>query len=239
SSQSGRRLESDAHHRARRARRTLAERLQVAGVRALEPRLANEGRREQVQGLAELRPLETRTHRDAGRSPRHAGLPEYQDSRDQVTRGTAVRRCRMSRGLDFKSERDCLMRIRPLSIVVTLLVVSGTLVSGAQNPPAPAGVAPRLDTPQARVIVATLQPRTPAVASNGHATDRVLIYLDDGAMTRKEGEKITKLEFKRGDVRWRPHTGPYISENVGDHPIRILEIDLKGPPAGPAPVTNL
>jgi hypothetical protein len=109
----------------------------------------------------------------------------------------------------------------------------------AQNAPAPAGVAQRLDTPQARVIVATLQPHTPANAKNGHATDRVLIYLDDGAMTRQEGEKITKLEFKRGDVRWRPHTGAYVSENITDHPIRILEIDLKGPPLGPAPVTKL
>jgi len=109
----------------------------------------------------------------------------------------------------------------------------------AQNAPAPAGVAERLDTPQARVIVATLQPHTPANARNGHATDRVLIYLDDGAMTRQEGEKITKLEFKRGDVRWRPHTGAYVSENTTDHPIRILEIDLKGPPSGPAPVTKL
>jgi hypothetical protein len=45
--------------------------------------------------------------------------------------------------------------------------------------------------------------------------------------------------FKRGDVRWRPAGGPYTAENTSDHPIRILEIDLKGAPAGPAPVTKL
>jgi hypothetical protein len=95
----------------------------------------------------------------------------------------------------------------------------------AQNPPAPS-ISPRLDTPQVRVIVATLQPRTPADAKNGHATDRVLIYLDDGLMTRTEGNQTTKIEFHRGDVRWRPA-------------IRILEIDLKGPAAGPAPVSKL
>ena len=39
----------------------------------------------------------------------------------------------------------------------------------------PAAVTPRLDTPQARVIVATLQPRMPVVAKDGHATNRVLI----------------------------------------------------------------
>ena len=108
----------------------------------------------------------------------------------------------------------------------------------AQNP-APAAIMQRLDTPQARVFVATLQPRTPAVAKDGHATHRVLIYLDNGVMTRKEGDQTTKIEFRRGDVRWRPASGAYIAENISDHPVRILEIDLKGPPAGPAPVSKL
>src|SRR5262249_31541735 len=109
----------------------------------------------------------------------------------------------------------------------------------AQNASAPAAITPRLDTPQARVIVATLQPRTPSIAKTGHATNRVLIYLADGAMTRKEGESWTKIEFHRGDVRWRPASGPYTAENISDHPIRILEIDLKGSPAGQAPTTKL
>ena len=67
----------------------------------------------------------------------------------------------------------------------------------AQDLSAPV-IAPRLDTAQARVIVATLQPRTPSIAKNGHATNRVLIYLDDGVMTRKEGEQSTRIEFRRG-----------------------------------------
>jgi hypothetical protein len=123
--------------------------------------------------------------------------------------------------------------------LVSALVLSLTSGLAAQNAPAPAATATRLDTPQARVFVATLQPRTPAVAKAGHATHRVLIYLDDGVMTRKEGDQTTRIEFKRGDVRWRPASGAYVAENISDHPIRILEIDLKGPPAGPAPVTAL
>lgn len=122
--------------------------------------------------------------------------------------------------------------------VVGPLVIVGVSVLHAQDPAAPV-ITPRLDTAQARVIVATLQPRTPAIAKNGHATNRVLIYLDEGAMTRKEGEQSTRIEFHRGDVRWRPASGAYIAENVSDHPIRILEIDLKGPPAGTAAVTPL
>lgn len=112
-----------------------------------------------------------------------------------------------------------------LTAAFTTVCVS-TLAS--QNRPAPALITPRLDTPQARVIVATLQPKTPSIAANGHATNRVLIYLDDGVMTRKEGDESATIEFHRGDVRWRPASGPYVAENVSDHPIRILEIDLKG-----------
>jgi hypothetical protein len=123
--------------------------------------------------------------------------------------------------------------------LIVLLALTSMPALEAQSPSAPAAITPRLDTPQARVFVATLQPRTPAVAKDGHATHRVLIYLDDGVMTRKEGEQTTKIEFRRGDVRWRPASGAYIAENISDHPVRILEIDLKGPPAGPAPVSKL
>jgi hypothetical protein len=128
------------------------------------------------------------------------------------------------------------MRITRLIVPFAALLTYGL---GAQNSPAPAAITPRLDTPQARVFVATLQPRTPAIAKNGHATNRVLIYLDNGVMTRKEGDQSTRIEFRRGDVRWRPASGAYIAENISDHPIRILEVDLKGPPAGPAPVSKL
>ena len=121
------------------------------------------------------------------------------------------------------------MRIARLSASFGFLCAVGL---DAQNAPAPAGVTQKLDTPQTRVIVATLQPRTPSISKSGHATDRVLIYLDNGVMTRKEGEQSTTINFKRGDVRWRPASGAYIAENTSDHPIRILEVDLKGGPTG-------
>ena len=128
--------------------------------------------------------------------------------------------------------------MRTTAITETLAILSVSSLA-IQNPPAPATITPRLDTPQARVIVATLQPRTPSVASTGHATNRVLIYLDDGVMTRKEGDQSATIEFHRGDVRWRPASGPYVAENISDHPIRILEIDLKGAPAAPARTSAL
>jgi hypothetical protein len=131
---------------------------------------------------------------------------------------------------------NSLTRLASATAAVTLICVAGT---HAQNAARAVSVETKLDTSQARVIVATLQPHMPVVAKEGHATHRVLIYLDDGAMTRKEGEQSTRVEFRRGDVRWRPASGAYVSENVSDRPVRILEIDLKGPPGGPAPATPL
>ena len=128
--------------------------------------------------------------------------------------------------------------MRTVQIASVFTVFSLTVLQ-AQNAAAPAAIAQRLDTPQARVYVATLQPHMPSISRNGHATNRVLIYMDDGAMAITEGAATTSLSFKRGDVRWRPAGGPYTAENTSDHPIRILEIDLKGPPAGPAPVTKI
>ncbi len=128
--------------------------------------------------------------------------------------------------------------MKPISLAAVFAL---SLMPGlrAQNAPPPVTITPRLDTAQARVIVATLQPRMPVNATNGHATNRALIYLDDGVMTVKEGDQSTRIEFRRGDVRWRPSSGPYIAENISDHPIRILEVDLKGPPSGPAPWSAL
>ena len=123
-------------------------------------------------------------------------------------------------------------------LVVLVAVAMGATLR-AQNAPAPAAIEQKLDTPQVRVYTATLQPHTPSIAPAGHATHRVLIYMDDGRMTRKEGDTAETIPFKRGDVRWRPSGGAYTAENISDHPIRILEIDLKGKPSGPAPATKL
>jgi len=110
----------------------------------------------------------------------------------------------------------------------------------AQNTPSPVAIESKFDTPQVRVYVATLRPNVPVPSRTGHATNRLLIYLDNGTMTvRDEADQVQKIEFHRGQVRWRPASGAYVAVDTSDHPIRILEIDLKGKPAGPAPVTKL
>ena len=125
---------------------------------------------------------------------------------------------------------------RTFTAIASLLAAAGM---SAQSVPQAVTVTPRLDSPQARVIVATLQPHMPVDAKAGHATDRVLVYLDEGSMTVKDGDRPTRIDFHRGDVRWRAASGPYVAENLSDHPIRILEIDLKGPPAGTATASKL
>lgn len=131
------------------------------------------------------------------------------------------------------------MRTSLRRTTLACLIVTIATSIHAQNPPAAPAIETRLDTPQTHVIVATLAPHTPVNARNGHATDRVLIYLDNGVMTRQEGSEKQKIEFHRGDVRWRPASGPYIAENISDHPIRILEVDLKGKPGAPPPASKL
>src|SRR5215467_3879664 len=98
----------------------------------------------------------------------------------------------------------------------------------------------KFDLEKARVYVAAVQPHRPVLATKGHATNRVFIYLDDGVMTRREGNSPpTTIVFRRGDVGWIPASSGYVSENTTDRPVRILMVDLKGTPSGPAPVTKL
>jgi len=98
----------------------------------------------------------------------------------------------------------------------------------------------KLDVEKARVYVASVQPHRPVLAPKGHATNRVFIYLDDGVMTRREGnDPVKTIVFHRGDVGWMPASSGYVSENTTDRAVRILMVDLKGIPSGPAPVTTL
>ena len=98
----------------------------------------------------------------------------------------------------------------------------------------------KFDVEKARVYEATVQPHRPVRAPNGHVRNRVFIYLDDGVMTRREGNgPIQTIVFHRGDVGWIPASTGYVSENITDRPVRILMVDLKGAPSGPAPVTKL
>ncbi|MBZ5592515.1 MAG: cupin domain-containing protein [Acidobacteriia bacterium] len=93
----------------------------------------------------------------------------------------------------------------------------------------------RFETPEVRVIEATISPGQRS-APHQHATNRVMIYLDDGQMTlTHSGGEVEELRWKAGDVRWSPSGGLHTSDNTGSTTYRIVELELKnGPGALPS-----
>jgi quercetin dioxygenase-like cupin family protein len=98
----------------------------------------------------------------------------------------------------------------------------------------------KVDTPQARAVVDTLQPHQQS-PSHQHPMNRVLVYLDPGQITiTNHAGKAETISFKAGDVRWSPAGDAHVTENTTDHPIQIVEVELKNkPPRPPMPVTKL
>src|SRR5206468_95974 len=125
--------------------------------------------------------------------------------------------------------------------IIQSAVVSTLLVAGvqAQNAPAAATITSKLDTPQARVYVATLQPHTPSRSPNGHATNRVLVYLDEGVMTVHEAgaqhehilnRVVVYLNDQPGaradDVRMAG-AATHTEQNASDQPADRIAIEIK------------
>jgi beta-alanine degradation protein BauB len=74
-------------------------------------------------------------------------------------------------------------------------------------------------------------------AMHQHDFNRVMIYLDAGDITlTTEAGHVDQQQWKAGQVAWSPKTGRHTSENVGDAPIHIVEIELKKPAPAAAPV---
>jgi uncharacterized RmlC-like cupin family protein len=118
---------------------------------------------------------------------------------------------------------------------MSLRIIAGLISTGllAQTP-----VGTPIETPRVRALVVTEQPNHKS-ALHEHKNNRVLIYLGDGQMnyTSPDG-KVEKIKFKKGDVRWDPASGPHISENPGDKPFQMLEIELRDKPQSPPPVIS-
>jgi quercetin dioxygenase-like cupin family protein len=93
----------------------------------------------------------------------------------------------------------------------------------------------KIDSPEARVLVVTGQPHQPMERHDG-PLNRVLVYIDSGQMidTPARG-KARKIDVKAGEVRWSPPQDAHTLECVSDHPIRIVEVELKN--SSPAAAT--
>lgn len=89
----------------------------------------------------------------------------------------------------------------------------------------------KVDCPQARVLAVTEQPHHPGIVHE-HPLNRVMIYFDSGEMIETVSGAKHSVVFKAGDVRWSPAQSAHSTEFIADHPIRIIEIELKnGSPA--------
>ncbi len=63
-----------------------------------------------------------------------------------------------------------------------------------------------------------------------HKVNRVMIYLQPGRQTIDfEGGRKTVLTWKAGEAKWSPAAGMHIAEIVSDHPVTIVELELKKP----------
>src|SRR5215471_1632339 len=90
-----------------------------------------------------------------------------------------------------------------------LIVLAAASLKAAQN----VIEKEKLEVEKARVYVTTVQPHRPVLAPRGHTTNRVFIYMDDGVMTRREGDSPAKtIVFHRGDIGWIPGSSGYVSE---------------------------
>lgn len=77
-------------------------------------------------------------------------------------------------------------------------------------------------------------------ALHRHQMNRVMIYFDAGTqrLTSDQG-KATDLNWKAGDVAWSPAGGLHTSENTGNKPIRIIEVELNNTPSGAYRISDL
>ena len=96
----------------------------------------------------------------------------------------------------------------------------------------------KIDNAQVRVLAVTEQPGHRG-ALHEHALNRVMVYLDGGHMIESSGGKTHEFDFKAGEVRWSSAAGAHAVEYVAEHPVRIIEMELKGRPQGNAKTSEL
>ena len=117
----------------------------------------------------------------------------------------------------------------------TTVLMSAALVRAVTFAAETADDRVKIDNEQARVLAVTSAPGAKSELHE-HKMNRVMIYLDAGQMTLTDtAGKAETLNFKAGEVLWsQATTRPHVSLNVSDHPVRIVEVELKSKPGGPS-----
>ena len=109
-------------------------------------------------------------------------------------------------------------------MALSFVVLVWATVSAAE----PADDRVKIDNDHARVLVVSSAPGAKS-EWHEHKMNRVMIYLDAGSMTLTDSTgRVERLRFKAGEVSWSPATTqPHVSVNLSDHPVRIVEVELK------------
>ncbi len=125
-------------------------------------------------------------------------------------------------------------RVCLLATVPSLLLVAAAASLLCAQPANPVVV----DNDQVRVLKVSDLPHHKG-QPHEHLMNRVMIYLNAGHMVLQyESGKTDDQRVKAGEVRWSKAGGKHVSENVGDAPVGIVEIELKSKPGGGSkPVT--
>ena len=102
--------------------------------------------------------------------------------------------------------------------------------------PSQAATEAKLDAPQARAALITLEPNI-RYATHELPMGGAVVFLGSGEMSLTSAGQTATIHFKNGDFRWIQGATAY--ENAGDRAIQFIEIELKAKPQGPLPVTDL
>ena len=119
----------------------------------------------------------------------------------------------------------------------TVALSFAVLVWAVASPSQAADDPVKIDNDHARVLVVSSAPGVKSELHE-HKMNRVMIYLDAGKMTLTDSAgKVEALSFKAGEALWSPATTrPHVSLNLSEHPVRIVEVELKSKPGGPSTV---
>jgi quercetin dioxygenase-like cupin family protein len=84
-----------------------------------------------------------------------------------------------------------------------------------------------IENPSVRVLDVVDKPHVKS-KPHRHTVDRVMIYLTAGELQlANTAGPVENQHWKVGQIAWSPAGGEHTSENVGDAPLRIIEIELK------------
>ena len=122
-----------------------------------------------------------------------------------------------------------------LSVVSVVALVAGALILRAQDSVEVDGehYEVEFENNEVRVLRVTYGPGERSVMHDH--PERVVVFLtDQKAVFATPDGKSTQLNHKAGEVKYVP-AGSHLPQNIGDKPLEVIVVELKGKPAAKTP----